>query len=51
MANRLTKGKRKYLTELVISAAGLVERDRSAKRQARAVMLDYRGRTPHQIIW
>ncbi|ABY62858.1 hypothetical protein ST201phi2-1p024 [Pseudomonas phage 201phi2-1] len=51
MAKRLTKGKRKYLLSIMAEVAWRTERDRRAEQQARALMFDYRGRTPHQVIW
>lgn len=51
MAKKLNKVKRANLVMLVKEAAWAQGRDARAKLQARALMLDYRGRSRHQVIW
>lgn len=51
MAKKLSKVKRANLVAVVKCAAWLEERNKRAQLQAQAVMLDYRGRTRHQVIW
>lgn len=51
MANKLTKQKRKYLIRVVGDAAQEMASARRAAAQASAIMRDFRGRTPYQLIW
>lgn len=51
MAKKLSKVKRARLVDLVKLAARDQARDARARLQAQHLMLDYRGRTRHQVIW